>query len=160
MWTLLLLVATVRSFAHMSLGISDRNNSTDLRHLMLYSKCLFGSDCDKDFFRLKNGFCKTCSTIWPAFSVPPHLWLTSPGKTLVWFLKGWHPYMHETKFHPPVNMCPSQLQHHCSGTDFPVPNSDLNSSPTVNDWPCTRFESVFVRFGLRSLLSSNNPTLQ
>ena len=27
MWTLLLLAATVRSFAHMPLGISDRNNS-------------------------------------------------------------------------------------------------------------------------------------
>ena len=27
MWTLLLLAATVRSFAHMPLGISDRNNT-------------------------------------------------------------------------------------------------------------------------------------
>ena len=33
MWTLLLLAATVRSFAHMSLGISDRNK------MVLWPKC-------------------------------------------------------------------------------------------------------------------------
>jgi len=32
MWTLLLLAATVRSFAHMPLGISDRNSSISIKN--------------------------------------------------------------------------------------------------------------------------------
>ena len=38
MWTLLLLAATVRSFAHMPLGISDRNNTKALNHRQIIRK--------------------------------------------------------------------------------------------------------------------------
>jgi len=42
MWTLLLLAATVRSFAHMPLGISDRNTNC---YLFIKSQC----KCESQF---------------------------------------------------------------------------------------------------------------
>jgi len=53
MWTLLFLAATVRSFAHMPLGISDRNTRTDF---FIYNSL---QSCVRLFMQVITNSCKS-----------------------------------------------------------------------------------------------------